>query len=313
MKVCSFQQKYLDDLLQCWNQALQYDPLTADRFIDQVLLDENFDADLLKIAVIEKRCVGFVYAIKRKFPYLERGLEPERGWIVAMGVLPACQRQGIGTALLEAAEQALSQRGCTNITLSAYSPSYFFPGIDQRYQSGLAFFQKMGYPFNSEAVSMQRSLWDYTLPESTVEKLSLLQQQGIRIIPYERKYMLALLDYLLKNFGAGWKRNALLAMQKKEAEDTILLCVNEKDEIIGYCMRKIDGNDARFGPIGVNEALRSHGLGGVLLDCMMLEMKSRGINYLYFLWTGGPAMRFYERHGFQIYRTYTLSRKDLTA
>lgn len=40
--------------------------------------------------------------------------------------------------------------------------------------------------------------------------------------------MLPLLNYLLENFGAGWKRNALIAMQKKEAEDTILLVVDEQ-------------------------------------------------------------------------------------
>ena len=60
-----------------------------------------------------------------------------------------------------------------------------------------------------------------------------------------------------------------MAMQKKEAEQTIILCVDKDDQIIGFVMRKIDGNDARFGPIGVKEELRSKGLGGVLLDLMI--------------------------------------------
>ena len=44
---------------------------------------------------------------------------------------------------------------------------------------------------------------------------------------------------------------------------------------------------------------------------MMQDMKSRGIPYLYFLWTGGAAMRFYLRHGVKVYRTYRLSRKEI--
>lgn len=311
MKIQSFQQKYFDDLLDCWNQALIYDPITKERLIEKVLLDDNFDADLLKIAVDNDCCVGFCYGIKRKFPYLERGLEPERGWISMMAVLPNYQRQGIGTALLEAVENSLKNKGCTNITLSAYSPNYFTPGIDLRYEKALSFFEKYGYSLSYEAVSMQRELWNYILPEKTVKKIEALAQEGIRIIPYQQRYMLDLLDYLLENFGAGWKRNALMAMQHKEAEDTILLCVNDKDEILGFCMRKIDGSDARFGPIGVSESLRSKGLGGVLLDQMMFEMKSRNIAYIYFLWTSGAAQRFYDRHGFQVFRTYKLARKEL--
>ena len=76
-------------------------------------------------------------------------------------------------------------------------------------------------------------------------------------------------------------------------------------------MRKIDGNEGRFGPFGVSEKLRSTGIGGALFEYMMKDMKSNGIPYLYFLWTGGPAKRFYERHGVNVYRAYKLFRKEL--
>ena len=135
--------------------------------------------------------------------------------------------------------------------------------------------------------------------------------KGISIIPYEKKYMLKLLDFLLDEFGAGWKRNAFMAMQHHEAEKVILMVVDQNEEILGFCMRKIDGNEGRFGPFGVSEKLRSTGIGGALFEYMMKDMKSRGIPYLYFLWTGGPAKRFYERHGVKVYRTYKLFRKEL--
>lgn len=311
MKIQPFEQIYLNDLLQCWNQSLVYDPIEIERFTMRVLLDDNFDPSLLKIAVVDQRCVGFCYGVKRKVPYLERGLEPDRGWISMMAVAPNFQNLGIGTKLLKAVEEDLKDRGCKNITISAYSPNYFTPGIDLRYEKGISFFEKTGYTFTGEAVSMQRDLWNYVLPEETIKKIEVLEDKGIRIIHYHQKYMLQLLDFLLRNFGAGWKRNALIAMQNNEAEQTILLCVDANDKILGFCMRKIDGNDARFGPIGVSEELRSQGLGGVLLDKMMLEMKARNITYIYFLWTGGAAQRFYDRHGFHVYRTYQLARKEL--
>lgn len=311
MKIIHFDQKYLDDVLQCWNSTLQYDPITKERFIEFVLLDDNFQADLFQLAIIDDHCVGFCYGVKRKVPYLERGLEPERGWISIMAVQEEYQNQGIGTQLVKEVENELKEKGATNVTLCAYSPNYFTPGIDIRYVKGLSFFEKMGYKYTSEAVSMQRDLWDYVLPEKTKEKIKSLNDEGIRFIPYQEDYLCELLEFNLKNFGAGWKRNALNAMQNKEAEKTIILCIDKDDRIIGFVMRKIDGNDARFGPIGVREDLRSKGLGGVLLDLMMLDMKSRGINYLYFLWTSGAAQRFYDRHDFLVFRSYKLYRKDI--
>lgn len=310
MKVINFDQKYMDELLQCWNSTLQYDPITKERFIDSVLLDDNFQSELLKLAIVDDHCVGFCYGVKRKVPYLERGLEPQRGWISIMAVCEEYQTQGIGIQLLEEVEHELKEKGATNITLCAYSPNYFTPGVDIRYENALSFFNKRGYINTGEAVSMQRDLWDYTLPQKTKEKIGLLKNEGIRFIPYQEDYLCELLEFLSINFGAGWKRNALMAMQKKEAEKTIILCVDKNDKIIGFVMRKIDGNDARFGPIGVREDLRSKGLGGVLLDVMMYDMKSRGINYLYFLWTSGAAQRFYDRHGFAIFRSYHLFRKE---
>lgn len=307
----SFQQERFQQVLTCWNQSLIYDGIDEERFKQLILLDENFNPDLFLLAMNDEKVIGFCYGIRRKIPYLERGLEENRGWIVIMGVLPEYQNQGIGTMLCDEVEKRLKDMGTKEITLCAYSPNYFFPGIDKRYQKAISFFENRNYVYRTESVSMQRSLWDYHMADQYKEKLASLEKDGIHIIRYNDEYMLPLLNYLLENFGAGWKRNALIAMQKKEAEDTILLVVDEQKNILGFCMRKIDGNDARFGPFGVSEHLRSKGIGGVLFEYMMQEMKQKGIYYLYFLWTDGAAQRFYERHDVKVYRTYQLYRKEV--
>ncbi len=307
----SFQQERFQQVLTCWNQSLIYDGIDEERFKQLILLDENFNPDLFLLALNQEKVVGFCYGVRRKIPYLERGLEENRGWIVIMGVLPEYQNQGIGTILCDEVEKRLKDMGTKEITLCAYSPNYFFPGIDKRYQQAISFFENRNYAYRAESVSMQRSLWDYHMADQYKEKLASLEKDGIHIIRYNDEYMLPLLNYLLENFGAGWKRNALIAMQKKEAEDTILLVVDEQKNILGFCMRKIDGNDARFGPFGVSEHLRSKGIGGVLFEYMMQEMKQKGIYYLYFLWTDGAAQRFYERHDVKVYRTYQLYRKEV--
>ncbi|MCI5773400.1 MAG: GNAT family N-acetyltransferase [Erysipelotrichaceae bacterium] len=311
VKYDSFQMNYIEQVLECWNNTLVNDLITKQRFIENILLDENFNPKLFKVAIFKNQIIGFCFGIKRKIPYLERGLEPKRGWINMVGVDSKYQNIGIGTMLVKQVEEELKQLGSEEITLCAYSPNYFTPGIDVKYEKGINFFEKNGYIFKGEAVSMQKNLFDYNVSDDYYSKVNALQSEGIKIIPFEEKYLLSLIDYALINFGSGWKRNILMALQKGEANDTILLCVDVNDNIIGFCMRKIDGHDERFGPIGVSEELRSKGLGGILFETMMMDMKSRGIPSLYFLWTSGAAQRFYERHGVKVYRKYRLYRKEI--
>lgn len=310
IQLVQYDYRYLDSLLKCWNETLIYDPINKDRFLNLIIFDENFDESLFSIALYKDEVIGCCIGFKRKVSYYTKGLEPDRGWINYLFVKEEFQNQGVGTKLYDDVEKKLQAMGTKEITLCAYSPNYLNPGIDIRYTKGINFFKKKNYPFGGDSVSMQRTLWDFEMPEKTKQKMLTLKEKGIQIASYKNEYYSNLMSFL-EEFEPGWKRNVIIALQKGEAENTILLCLNKNNEVMGYCMRKIDGNDARFGPIGVSQKLRSKGLGGVLFDCMMLEMKKRGIPGAYFLWTSGDAIRFYKRHGMQIYRTYKTSRKEL--
>ena len=110
MKIINYKHDYIEDVLRCWNSTLQYDLITKERFIETVLLDDNFQDDLMKLAIVDDHCVGFCYGVKRKFPYLERGLEPERGWISIMAVCEEYQHQGIGTKISRGSRKGFEKR-----------------------------------------------------------------------------------------------------------------------------------------------------------------------------------------------------------
>lgn len=306
----NYNSRYVSSLISCWNDVLIYDSITESRFHELYIFDENFDPDLFVLAVQDNQVIGFILGIKRKVSYYTKGTEPHRGWIINLAVSTDYQRQGIGSKLLEIIEERLFARTTTLITLCAYSPNYQTPGIDVRYTKGIDFFVKKGYPIHTDAVSMQRDLWNYTLPATTQDKRADLAKEGITFRAFTLSDYSSLMDFLEHEFEPGWKRNVILALQRKNAEQTILLCVDKSDQILGYCMRMIDGSQERFGPIGIQSALRSKGLGGVLFDLMMLEMRKAGIYYAYFLWTSGAAIRFYERHGMSICRSYKVMSKE---
>ncbi|MBU5331475.1 GNAT family N-acetyltransferase [Anaerocolumna aminovalerica] len=310
-RIESFKQKYMEQLITGWNETLIFDPISEERFLQQVLMDENFNPDFALVLLVEDKVAGFCLGIKRRYPYLTRGLEENRGWISIMFVRTEYQGRGYGKALLNEVEKRLKKEQVKEITLCAYSPNYFTPGVDLKYEKALAFFEQNGYLKGMDAVSMQKDLFSYSIPQKTQDMIEQLKEEGISFNTYSQLYMEKLLAFVEREFDAGWVRNILQAIRNGEAEDTILIATDKEDQVIGYCMRKIDGNDARFGPIGVKKSVRSKGIGGILFDLQMREMQKRGIYYAYFLWTHGAAMRFYERHGMSVYRTYQLYRKNI--
>ncbi|WP_097014964.1 GNAT family N-acetyltransferase [Anaerocolumna aminovalerica] len=310
-RIESYKQKYMEQLITGWNETLIFDPISEERFLQQVLMDENFNPDFALVLLVEDKVAGFCLGIKRRYPYLTRGLEENRGWISIMFVRTEYQGRGYGKALLNEVEKRLKKEQVKEITLCAYSPNYFTPGVDLKYEKALAFFEQNGYVKGMDAVSMQKDLFSYSIPQKTQDMIEQLKEEGISFNTYSQLYMEKLLAFVEREFDAGWVRNILQAIRNGEAEDTILIVTDKEDQVIGYCMRKIDGNDARFGPIGVKESVRSKGIGGILFDLQMREMQKRGIYYAYFLWTHGAAMRFYERHGMSVYRTYQLYRKNI--
>ena len=312
MEILNYNQSYENDVVHLWNKTLVADSITIHKFRKQVLFDDNFDTELCFIAVENDHVVGFLLATKRKFPYLERGLEPTKGWINLMFVDENSKGKGIGTRLVKHTEEKLKELGVETVILGAYSPNYFFPGIDkENYASAIRFFDKLGYVAGKESYSMSKELHDYKISDETLDKLRRAQEAGFSFLNFDYSYSLQLLAFLKTEFGGGWKRNALISMQNNTAEDCILLVLDDKKEIVGFCMRMIDGNPMRFGPIGVKDQVRNFGIGGILFDIMQWEMKKRGIYHLYFVSTDTPGRRFYERHGVKVIRTFVDYQKTI--
>lgn len=304
MEIICFNQKFEDKVISLWNQTLIHDQISVEKFRKQILFDENFQSELCLLAIEDGDVAGFILGMKRKIPYLERGLEPERGWISIMFVAEKYQRRGIGTALVDVIEGRLKEAGAKTVTLAAYSPNYFFPGIDiQGYAKAVTFFEKLGYTQGEASFSMDKDLHDFCITPEWEKKKRAAEEAGYEFRCFQWKDSLELLEFLKANFGGGWKRNALLAMQAGTAEDVITVALYQ-GQIVGFAMREIDGNPMRFGPIGVCEKVRNAGIGGILFEVKQQEMCSKGIYHLFFLSTDTSGRRFYERHGVKVFREY---------
>ncbi|MBR0136857.1 MAG: GNAT family N-acetyltransferase [Erysipelotrichaceae bacterium] len=305
MKYVNYAQKYDSQLIDLWNECLPQDRIDIQTFMQRAVLDDNFDPEMCWLALDDKdQPAGFIMATKRKLPYMERGLEPEKGWINVMFVRPDCRRQGIGRRLYQLAEDRLREMGARQIILAAYSPGYFFAGVDEKnYPEAGSFFREMGFESGGRHYSMERDLTDLNADE--------VKAEGCRLTHFTYDRSVELLEFLKNEFGGGWKRSALLAMRNNTAEDVILLVIDENGRICGFSMSGTYDNPERFGPIGVSASLRNKGVGTKLLNYSLKEIHARGINRVFFMMTEDQARRFYERNNWKLLRTFTDYKKQL--
>ena len=74
MDIRNYTQSDEAQVVDLWNRSCVFDAIDVRKFRRQAILDENFDPSLSWVALDGETVVGFVFATKRKFPYLERGL-----------------------------------------------------------------------------------------------------------------------------------------------------------------------------------------------------------------------------------------------
>ncbi len=291
------------DLVALWNRNLPYCPMDGREWAAVLLADENREDSLCLAAELDGRLIGCAIGMMRRYPYMERGLEEGKAWLLALIVDRDCRNHGLGGRLLSRLETAFRERGCRQIEVAAYSPYYFTPGVHESESGAREFLIRRGYQPGARAYWMERSLSGYCLPEKIRQKQENLTQEEFAFIPYQAERASELLDFLRDHFSTGWRVHAMRAMQNKRLEGHCFLCLHE-NRIVGYVQRGAGGDEDRFGPFGIAEEYRGRGLGSVLLHLMWQEMAKEGADRAYFRSTEDNGRRLYERNGMKVKETY---------
>ncbi len=298
-------------LIDLWNATMTHDRINAGVFRTKVLLDLNFHPDGLLLAEQAGELAGFVLSITRQVPQFLDGLEPERGWITAFGVNPAHRRQGIGRALFAAALRRMQALGRCEALLSPYTPNYFIPGVDvEAYPEALTFLKATGWQVTSEPISMRAETTGFQIPPEVTERERILHAEGYHVRPVTPADLPGLMPFIAAHFGWDWVRFAqdyLLELFGPGSDQICFLVATHNGRIVGYCQQRRE----RFGPFGVDPALRSKGLGRVLLFRCLADMLAKGFHAAWFLWTGADAARLYALAGFKQVRQFAVLRKEI--
>jgi ribosomal protein S18 acetylase RimI-like enzyme len=302
-------------LIELWNAALTHDRINPSVFRTRVLLDLNFDPGGLLVAEVESRLVGFVLSIARQVPLFLQGLEPDTGWITAFGVHPEFCRQGIGRSLFGATQARMAAQGRKTLLISPYTPNYFIPGVDVgAYPEAPEFLQALGWQTLSRPISMRAETTGFQVPPEIAALQQSLAAEGLRVRPVSPADLPELLPFIARHFGWDWVRFAqeyLLELFGPGSDQVCFLVavreVPDGEQIVGYCQQRRE----RFGPFGVDPALRGKGIGRVLLFRCLEDMLAKGFQAAWFLWTGQDAARLYAQAGFRQVRQFAVMKLDL--
>jgi len=300
-----------------WTAACGHDLAISPGFVEYNMRPTAGAAQAGRLALHHGRPVGSVLA--SALPDDPATSPPEVGWIDAIAVLPAFQRQGIGSAMLAWAEGRLAGLGCTHSRLGA-SLRPFAPGLPVQLGTE-AVFRAWGYGDRSQSSivwDVARDLADYgsrsgQLPLTT----------DIRLQPALPGQEEALLAFLQREFPGRWRFECQeLVREGERLSDTMLLWTGRG--VDGFCrmttedsprpierfyMHRLPRPWGQLGPIGVSRDRRGRGYGAALLDAAIMHLKGAGVRGCVIDWT--DLVEFYARFGFEPYREYAVLLKQL--
>ena len=244
-----------------------------------------------------------------------------RGWIDAIAVAPAAQRQGHGGRLLAAAETWLREHGRTRISVGS-SLRVFTPGVPVELNSG-AFFLRHGY-MDADAAGNPQLAYDVAADLSDYQPPADLREVRGAARPAQRGQEELLYGFLRQEFPGRWYYEAKLFLEHDAGRISDYMLLWTEDGVQGACLLTFPDSArpieryypyslpkpwGQAGSIGVSASLRGQGFGMYLLDASLRRLHDNGINGCVIDWTN--LLHFYGRFGFEPLRSYVLLVKEL--
>ena len=302
----------LHEIVRVWNEVLIHDTLDENKFRRLIFEDPDYEKEGNLVGIQENRIVAYLSAVVREEIKGKDGKGlPEhkyKGYIKCSFSLESYQ--DTEQQLLHQVLKYIKNKKKKRVMVGEYTGEYFFPGIDERYVNELNFYRDQGFQEIDTNEDLVLDLKDYEPTEYQIGKLKHIGSLGIKIIPYDPKYLDSL-RFLVKDlnyphwFPKGWDIN----YGKKG--NPIIAILN--DQVLGWAefypsYYVPDSNMGSFGPIAVLKKFRKKGIGSCLLMEALLQMKKRKVPKVYAGWAETP---FYLKNGWKIARKYIVFEKQL--
>ncbi len=308
-----------------WNQSVHsgevvYKPLTEERFAALFLSSPHYSPQYSLVAEKDGKVIGFVNGITKKIFLSKETHESTPGYLTVIFVDPMHRRSGIGSALLKALMQALSQSGKRMISCSGSNPinlAWLVPGTDGHDHNnapgmdldcpGYPFLLKQGFEDKYSEVAMYLDLKDYVVSPDFDVKRAALQAEGIVTGRYDVSLEYDY-DRMCDRVGSEYWRKVLLDETHAASPRPILTATHNR-HIVGFTgpVDKQESGRGWFTGICTDPEYERRGIATVLFNLLMQEFIAVGATFST-LFTGrdNHAQRLYLRTGFRVVRRFSV-------
>ncbi|MFN8494946.1 MAG: GNAT family N-acetyltransferase [Caldilineaceae bacterium] len=311
----------IDALATIWNEACGEALAISSKAVRYNVQPVSGGTVVGRLAYQGEQPVGFILAsILDHAPHVT---SPERGWLDAVAVAPAAQKQGIGAALVTWAEQWLLDHGRKSVTFGA-SQRPFAPGLPVELNN-LDFFTQRGYQTDRTSWDVAANLAMYETPEFLSKGHPELAGM---VRPAQKGDEDALLTFLRREFPNRWcfEFEEFIREQpgtpRPRISDYMLLWTDRG--VDGFCQLTFEDSRrplerffpyalprpwGQLGSVGVSADARGRGYGLAVVDAGLRRLRDNGVNGCVIDWTS--IVDFYGKFGFERYREYYMLRKAL--
>ncbi len=310
----TYRKSHAGDLTRVWNRAMgEHFPLEVRLLRQNIEGAPSFDPRDSTIVTQGDSVVAFI--VTKRFREQDPLLETlgHVGWIEALVVDPAYQRQGLGRDLLTWAVYRLRSDGADTIYLAS-GLRHFFPGVPLELPGAVDYFARAGFAQVGLAHDLRGNLRGFVAPPSATAAVAAV---GAEVAPCRPADIPALERFLWAEFPGRWRFDIMryLALGGDPAN---VIIVRQGEQVIGFAQihragpgyqgppaywRKVRGrHPGGLGPIGVAAGMRGKGIGLALLQLALQEAARRGVEDAVIDWT--TLLDFYARVGFAPWKTY---------
>lgn len=221
------------------------------------------------------------------------------------------RRQGVGSALVEAACVEFRRRGASEVGVAGGGP-YLWPGIPRDLPGALAFFVANGWRCEGDTHDLTRALVDFSTPPHVAEGA---RKAGIVF----RQAALSERDWLAAHALEHWYRrwDEYFAAS---APDNVLVGHRCDGQLVAALIVGFPGQPVQWQPmlgpqvttigcVGTLRAFRGQGIGTALVAAASEMLRRAGGSVCHIGWS--ELLTFYGRLGYMPWRTYGRATRSL--
>ena len=323
-KVINYSKKYQSDIINLWNSEVGFIfPITEDMFNQNISNSKYFNMDASFVCLDGEKVVGFILCkVYDNNNIIEKYFDT--AFISLMYVARENRKQGIGSFILEKAEEVLKKMNIKKINVGSDIDN-FFPGIPNDFDNLTdVFFRKRGYNLAGYTHDLVRCINERNEQNYNINDI-LSKIDGFTIRYAKKSDEKKVLDFFKKCFYGRWYYEAKEYFDNNDIKEEYLIVIDDKKDVVVGFLRTNKGLIDKisynimwkkrfnkllgFGPLGVDIEYRKRGLAMSLLKYGTIEAYKDNFSDILIDWTG--LVEFYQKLGFEVWKCYQYAYKNI--